>query len=222
LKGENEMLSDHDQMEDLPFVEGSSGLSDWTGLAWKEIPVERVKYLVHTRSKESNIESLLSQVPVGSGLKQENIPNMNRVNSIRNTLYKTAKKVWGTKSSDGKVRSNIRVAVTKDEETGTYQIEFVHLPPKDKNDAPSKIGNRKSWEEEQGPEDRHNDALYSLCLKHQGQWVTGVSIYNALKRGDINTLEDLKRCPLEDIEKIRTIGQRKLEIISQMKKDLEK
>lgn len=113
-------LHDHDPMEDLPFPEGVK-MTDWAGVDWKDLPPERVQYITHKASRRGRVTAFLSQVPVGEGRKRENLPNLKAARYIQNSLYRAAKKLWGDNS--------IKIHVSRNEETDTYQVEFVHLSP---------------------------------------------------------------------------------------------
>lgn len=206
------MLADHDPMEDVPFSAGVT-MTDWTGLPWKDIPPERVKVLTYKDTRKGRVTAFLSKVPAGEGRKLENLPDIRTARLIQNSLYRAAKLLWGEKT--------IKIKITHDEGSGSYQVEFVHLPPpENENNKPSKVGKPKAWKEKQ-KEELAKDELHALCLRYATPTVTSSTIYNLLKRGDIDTVEDLKGTSLEDILKIRNLGKEKLAVISKMKEGLD-
>lgn len=120
-------MSTKDAFEDRPFEDGVKE-TDWTGMVWKDLPLERVQYLI-TQPDRGTVKKLLLQVPVGQGRKRVNL-TMKEAKIIRNSLYRVARKVWGTES-DGKFSTNIKIQITLEEgTTDSYQVEFVHLAPK--------------------------------------------------------------------------------------------
>lgn len=195
-----------DVFEDRPFPEGVT-TTDWAGVDWKELPPERVEYLTHKTRGSGKIAAFLSQIPVGQGRKRENVPDLKTLNAIRNSLYRAAQKVWGNRA--------IKIEVTHNEETGTYQVEFVHLSPEDKKNKQTKARTQVRREE------KSKDELYNLCMLYATPTITGSALYNILKHGEINTVENLKRASLDEIAMFRRVGQEKLAVIAEMKEGLE-
>lgn len=114
---------DPDPIEDAPFLDGVT-MTDWTGLPWKDLPQERVAYILNRTkaSRRGKIVAFLSKVSIGQGRKIENLPDYKTANSIRNSLYRAARKLWGAKS--------IKIEVTRiesEEGIETYNLEFVRL-----------------------------------------------------------------------------------------------
>lgn len=208
-----------DVFEDLPFPEGVT-TTDWAGVDWKELTPDRVAYIARNSSKRGKIADLLSRVGVGEGRKRENLPDYKTAKSIRNSLYRAAARVWGTKSAGGKTVSNIKVMVTKNED-GTYQVEFVHLAPEK---TPKIQTQRRNEKEAMDSGDNGMDSvdpLWKLCLRHETSTITAPTLFNALKRGGINTIDELKTVSLDDIENIRYVGENRKEVIAKMKAEVE-
>lgn len=213
------MNTQGDVFEDRP-MQDDIGMIDWTGTAWVDLPPERVQYLTQKTAKtEGRIMAMLSQVPVGEGRKRENFPNYNTAKVVRNSLYRAAKKVWGTRSVGGKSRPNIRTNITHNEENDTYGVEFIHLAPENDNSEP-KAGKPKAWKKAQ-TEEQLKDELYMLCLKYATPTITAPALYNLLRHGEISTIEDLRRADLNAFGEIRYVGPEKLAVIVKMKEGLE-
>jgi len=66
-----------------------------------------------------------------------------------------------------------------------------------------------------------DDELMVLCKKftkdHKNYNISSNAIVNALKRGGVKTINDLKNASIEHILKFRSIGDKKLDIIIKMK-----
>lgn len=71
---------------------------------------------------------------------------------------------------------------------------------------------------EKNPDLSGDDELFQLCKKHsiQAKYSQPVRIYNALRRHQCNSIEDLKTFPVEKIETMRNIGSLGCSVIKNM------